>query len=132
MKCGSSVWECPQCGQIPTGTHTRTRRPQRRRTSRSRVPCPDKCVWQKGHMHSDSSKLTTKNMRRLIENNPVTCYANHADLYWQATLQGFRSFLQRGFFSCLPFGIFFLDYIQTGTARQESRAASKWTKAVSN
>ena len=37
-------------------------------------------------------------MRRLIENNPVMCYANHADLYWQATLQGFRSFLQRGFF----------------------------------
>lgn len=35
-------------------------------------------------------------------------------------------------FSCLPFGIFFLDYIQTETARQESRAAAIWTKAASN
>ena len=39
-------------------------------------------VWQNGQMRSDSSKLTTKKMRKLIENNAVTCYANHADYYW--------------------------------------------------
>lgn len=51
---------------------------------------------QYGQIHSDSSKLTTKNMGRFVENDSVTCYANHADLFWQPHCSG--KVLRRGFF----------------------------------
>ena len=89
---------------------------------KTREKSSKKQVAQLGHKGAGLSfKLTTKNMRKLIENNAVTCYANHADYYWQPRCRG-RRFCSVAF-SCLPFS--YLSFIQIIYAvnRQGKRAA---------
>ena len=68
----------------------------------------------------------------LIENNAVTCYANHADYYWQPRCRGGR-FCSVAFFMP-PIFVFNLysDYIRRKSAKQESSTVIWRTKVVSS